>query len=94
MAISHFAVDFRTRYQRRHAVDDNNVNRAATYQRFGNVQRLFAIIRLRNQQIVHIHAQAACIFRIQRVLRINKGRITTALLRLRHNVQRHRRLAA
>ena len=92
MGIAHLALDFCTRNESSNGVDNDNINRTAAYQSISNLQRLLAIIRLRNQQIVNINAQMARIFRIQCVLRINEGCIAAQLLRLSNHMQSHSRL--
>ena len=86
--IAHFAIQFRLGNQRRNRVDNEYIDGARTHQCLGNLQRLLAVIRLGDQQIVDIHAQLACISGIQRVFRVNKCRQAAGLLRFRDNLQR------
>lgn len=57
MRIADFTFDFRLRRQRRHGVDDDDVNRAGAGQRITDFQRLLAGVRLGAQQVVDIDAQ-------------------------------------
>ena len=93
MAVAHVALDLGLGHQRRHRVDDHDVDRARAHQRLADVQRLFAVVRLRHIQLVDVHAQLFGIHRIQRVLGVDEGRRAAHLLRLGDAVQRHRGLA-
>src|SRR6266478_1308466 len=94
LRIAHFPFQLRLRHQRGHRVHHHNVHAARTDQRFRNLQRLLPVVRLRHQQIVHIHAELPRVNRIQRVLCINERRLPAELLRFGDHVQRHGRLAA
>ena len=87
VGITHFAFDFGTRNQSCNGVDNDNINSAAAYQCVSNFQSLFAVIRLRNQQIVNIYTQMTGIFRIQCMLRIDKCRIAAHLLSFGNHMQ-------
>ena len=93
MGIPHFALEFGPRHQRRHRVDDQNVDRARAHQRIRNFKRLLTSVRLGNQQFVNVHAKLARIDRVKRVFGIDKRTIAAVLLRLSHRMQRQRRLA-
>ena len=86
VAIPHLAVDLRLRYQRRHRVDDDDVDSAGTDQHVDNFERLLARVRLRNQQVLGLDADVAGVDRIQGMLGIDKGRDATQLLRLGDDV--------
>ena len=91
--IAHLAVDFGLRHKRCHRVDDHDVNRAGANQRLADFKRLLAGIRLRDVQLIDVHAQLARIDGIERVLRVDERGHTAHLLRLRDDVQRNGRLA-
>ena len=59
-----------------------------------DLQRLLAVVRLRHQQIVHVHAELSRIDRIERVFRVDERRLPAHLLRFGDDMQRQRRLAA
>ena len=61
--------------------------------RLDNAQRFLAGTRLRDEQIIHVHAEAPGILRIERVLDVDEGGESAALLRLGDDGQRERRLA-
>ncbi len=90
MGIAHFALNLRTRHKCCHGVYYNNVNRAAADHRFRNFQRLFAIVRLRNIQVVNVHTQRFGICRIHCMLRVDIARNALAFLHLRNDMQRNR----
>ena len=89
----HFAVNLRFGHQRGHRIDDHDINRARAHERLADLQRLLTRIRLGDIELIHIHAELAGIHGIKRVLRIDKRGHAAHLLRLRHHMQRHRRLA-
>ena len=91
--IAHLAIKLRLRNQRRHRVHHQHIDRTRPHQRLDNLQRLLAIVRLRDQQIVDVHAQLPRIQRIERMLGIHKRRQPARLLRLGDDLQRNRRLA-
>ena len=62
-------------------------------QRRGDLQRLLAVVRLRDQQVVHVHAQLAGVDRIERVLHVDERRHAARLLGLGDHLQRDRGLA-
>ena len=57
------------------------------HQRFGDFQRLLAVVGLRNQQIIHIHAEPLGIGRVERVFGIHKGCHAASLLGFGDNLQ-------
>ena len=80
MGIAHLAFDFRLGHQCRHRVHHNDVHRIGAHQHVGNFQRLLAGVRLGDVEVIHIDPELAGIFRIQRVLGINKSTGGTLLL--------------
>ena len=94
LRLAHFTFEFRLRHQRRHRIHHHDVHAARADQRFRNFQRLLSVIRLRHQQVVHVHAQFPRVHRIERVLRVNERRLPAELLRFGDHVQRQRRFAA
>ena len=93
MLIAHVAFDFRFRHEGRYGVDNYDVNRAGAHQNFADLKRLLAGVRLRDQQILNVHAKLLGVFRIKRVFGVDEGRNATSLLRVRDDVQTERRLA-
>ena len=74
LRIPHFTFDFGFRGQRGHRVDDDDVDSARTNQRIGDFECLFAIIGLRNQQIVDIDSQFLCVEAVECMFSIDECR--------------------
>src|ERR1035438_7089254 len=66
---------------------------APSWSQLGNLQRLLAIVGLRDQQVVHINAQPSGVNRIEGVLGIHKGCHAALLLRFGDDLQRNRGFA-
>src|SRR5262245_24897215 len=66
---------------------------STAHERIGDFQRLLAGVRLRDQEIVEVHAELAGIDRIERVLSVDEGADAALLLRLSYAMQRQRGLA-
>ncbi|MNT18947.1 hypothetical protein D3C72_1541780 [compost metagenome] len=91
--IAHFAFDFSLGHQRRHRVDDDQVNRTRAHQRVGDFQRLFARVRLRDQQIGQVHAQLVGVLHVQRMFRVDERAGAADFLHFGDDLQRQRGLA-
>ena len=76
------------RHERRDRVDDQDVDGAAAHQGLGDLQRLLAVVRLRDQQVVGLHAELLGIAEIERMLGVDEGRHAAALLRFGDDLQR------
>ena len=70
------------RRQRRHRVDDDHVDRAGAHQHVGDLERLLAGVRLRDQQFVDVDAELLGVGRVERVLGVDEGRRAAELLHL------------
>ncbi len=81
------------RHQGGDRINHQNVDRARTHQRIGDLKRLLTGIGLGDQQIVQIDTQLAGIDRIKRVFGIDKGADAACLLGFGHDMQRQGRLA-
>ena len=93
MGVAHLAFDFRLRHQRRDGVDNYDIDGAAPDQRLGNFQRLFAMVRLRDEKIVSFDAEFLRIAQIQRMLGVDIGAHAAELLRFGDDLQRQSRFA-
>jgi len=82
MGLTHLAVKFSFGYGRRNRIDDKDVNCARLHQCVSDLKCLLACVWLRDQQVVHIHAEFLCVGDIKRVLGIHKGRYPATALRL------------
>ena len=83
MGVAHVAFELGARHQRRHRVDRDHVERAAADQRLGDLQRLLARVRLRDEQVVDVDADVARVDRIERVLGVDQRRHAARALRTR-----------
>ena len=88
VAVAHFAFQFGLGHQRRHRIHHQHVDLAGSDQGAGDFERLFAIIRLRNQQVVDIHAELFRIGRIERVFHVDEGGHAARLLGFGDDLQR------
>ncbi|MNC32583.1 hypothetical protein D3C75_809450 [compost metagenome] len=87
VGIPHLAFDFRLRHKSRYGVHNNDINGAAAYQGFRNLQRLLAGIRLGQEELVYVDAKLAGIQRIQSMLRIDECGLSACLLHLCDGMQ-------
>ena len=63
-------------------------------QDFGNFQRLLAAVRLRDEKVLDIDAELACVIGIECMFRIDECRASAKLLRFGDHMKRKRRFAA
>ena len=82
LRFAHLAFDFGPRHERRDRVDDDDVDAAGADQDFDDLERLLAVVGLRDQQVVEIDAELAGILRVERVLGVDERRHAAELLRL------------
>ncbi len=93
VAVAHLAVEFGLGHERRDRVHHQHVDGTRAHQRFGDLQRLLAVVGLRNQQVVHIDAELPGIDRIQRMLGVHEGGQAAGLCASAMTCRRDRRLA-
>ena len=93
LRLAHLAFDLGLGRQGGHRVDHDHVDRAGAHQHVGDLERLLAVVRLRDEQLLDFHAQLARVLRIERVLGVDEGRGAALLLHLRDHRQRERGLA-
>ena len=91
--VAHLALDLGLRHERRDRVDDDDVDAARAHEHVGDLERLLAGVRLRDQELADVDAELAGVDRIERVLGVDVGGGAAGLLHLRHDLQRQRRLA-
>ena len=80
--------------QGRHRVDDHDVDGARTHEHIADFQSLLAVVRLGNQHVVDVDAQARRVHGIERMLGIDEGDDAAERLGLGDDLQRQRCLAA
>ena len=56
--VAHLALDLGLRHERRDRVDGDDVERAGADEQLGDLERLLAVVGLRDQQLVDVHADA------------------------------------
>ena len=93
LGIAHLPFDFRLGRQSRHGVDDDDVDGARADQRVGDFERLLAVVGLRNEQVVDVHAQFLRVEAVESVLGVDERRDASGFLRLGDGVDRQGRLA-
>ena len=93
MGITHLALDFRARHQRRDRIDHQNVDGVGAHQRIDDFERLLTRIGLRHDQFVDVDAQLLGIARIKRMFGVDERGRAADLLRFGDGMQRQRRLA-
>ena len=94
MRFAHVTFDFRLRHECRDGVDDDHVDRAGAHEYFADLERLFAGIRLRDEQVLHIDAKLFCVLGVERVFGIDEGGHSASFLRIGDHVQTECGLAA
>jgi hypothetical protein len=87
VAVAHLALDLRTRHERGHRVDDDDVERAGTDQHVGDLEGLLPRVRLGDEQGVGVDAEGLGVLRVERVLRVDERGDATRRLRVGHRVQ-------
>ena len=93
MRVAHLALDLGPRNERGHRVDDHDVERRRPHEHVGDLERLLAGVRLRDQQLVDVDAELAGVGGIERVLRVDERRDAALGLCFRDHVQTDRGLA-
>ena len=91
--VAHLALELGLRHERRDGVDDDDVHGRRAHERLGDLERLLAGVGLRDHEVVDVHAQLAGVVGVEGVLGVDERRESAALLRLRDDVERERRLA-
>ena len=66
--------------ERRHRVDDDYIHGVAAHEHFRDVERLFAVVGLRDVKVAYVHAQILGIDGIERMLGVDERRRTAAAL--------------
>src|SRR5262245_33622644 len=93
LRFAHLAFDFGLRHQRGDRVDHHHVDTARANQHLDDLERLLAVVGLRDEEVVDVDAQFLRVDRIERVLGVDKRRQAAQFLRFGDHLQRQRRLA-
>ncbi len=86
VAVAHLALDLGARRERGDRVDRDDVERARADQELGDLERLLAVVGLRDEEVVDVHADVTRILGIHRVLGVDERADPAAALRLRDHV--------
>jgi hypothetical protein len=78
---------FRLWNKRGDRVQDNDVDRAGSDNRVHDLERFFAVVRLGDVEAVHIDAQSAGIFSIERMFGIHVERESAGSLRFGNDME-------
>jgi len=87
------ALDLGLGGERRHRVHHDDVHRVRAHQHVGDLERLLAVVRLRNQQLGHVDAQLLGVGRVERVLGVDERGGATLALHFGNDRERERGLA-
>src|SRR5436190_11356149 len=93
LRIAHVALDLGARDQGSNRIDDQHVERARAHQRVGDLERLLAVVGLRDEEVLGLDAELARVAHVEGVLRIDEGADTAPLLTLGDQLEGERRLA-
>src|SRR5438067_1962658 len=91
--IPHLALDLGLRHERGDGVDDYQVDRPAPHERVGDLEGLLAVVRLRDEELIRVHAADPRPAGVQRMLGVDEGRGAAPSLYAGNGVQREGRLA-
>ena len=72
LRVAHLAFELGAGDERRHRVDDQHVDGAGADEHLGDLERLLAGVRLRDEQVVDVDAQLARVDRVERVLGVHE----------------------
>src|ERR1039458_2306150 len=87
MRVAHLAVQLGLGHQGSHRIHDQHINGAGLDQRLSDLERLFAGVGLRDEQVVHIDAKLFGVAGIERVFGVDEGRQATRALGFRDDLQ-------
>ena len=91
--VAHLALELRARRQRRHRVDRDDVDGAGADQHVRDLERLLAVVGLRDEHLLDVHADPACVGGVDRVLGVDEGANAAGLLGLGDDLVDERRLS-
>ncbi len=93
VGVPHLPLDLGPRRQRRHRVDDQDVERPGADQHVGDLERLLAGVGLRDEQVVDVDPDGPRVDRVHGVLGVDVGADAAVALCLGHHVHGQGRLA-
>jgi len=92
MRVTHLALDLGPRHERGDGVDDDDVDGVGADQHLRDLESLLTRVRLRDEEVVHIHIQLSGVADVEGVLRVDECGDTALLLGVRDHLQTDRRL--
>src|SRR5581483_11696398 len=92
VAVTHLALDLGARHERGDRVDDDHVDRAGPDQRLGDLERLFAGVRLADVEVLDVDAALGSVLGVERVLGVDERGDAAGALSLGDDVLHQRRL--
>src|SRR5438093_7193659 len=92
LRVAHVALDLGARDQGSDRIDDQHVDRARAHQGVGDLERLLAVVGLRDEEVLGLDAELARVAHVERVLRVDEGADAAALLALGDELERERGL--
>ena len=93
MAVAHLSFDFRLGGKGGDRVNHDNVYRLRVYECLRDFESLFAVVRLRHDQVFRVHSEASGVSRIEGVFGVDKSSCSAALLGFGDHVERQCGLA-
>ena len=93
LGVAHIALEFGLGNQGRHGVDHHELNGGGAHQHISDVEGLFAVVRLGNNQVVSVDAEGAGVRHVESVFGVDEGAGASALLAFSDEVQRESRFA-
>jgi hypothetical protein len=74
VAVAHVPLDLGLGDEGRDRVDDDDVDRAGADEHVGDLERLLAVVGLRDEELVRLDAELARVGRVERVLGVDERR--------------------
>ncbi len=93
MGVAHISLDFRLGGQGRDRIDDDDVDRAGPDEGFGDIQGLFAGVRLGDPEFVDVDPEVLGVDRVEGVFGVDEGGNAADLLGFRDRMEGERRLS-
>ena len=86
MSITHFTINFSSRYQSRYTIYNYNINRLTSYQPFRYFQTFFTRAWLRNSKLLPGNTTTLCIFTTKSMFSIDVHSFATKFLSLSNDM--------
>ena len=93
LRFAHFAFDFSAGHERRDRVDHDHIDAVRADDHLDDLERLLAVVGLRDEEVVEIDAELLGVGGVERVFGVDEGRHAAFLLGFGDDLQRQRGLA-